>query len=443
MEKRFVEMFLIILFLSSHGSALAKKLVDKALIEREGRVVEQMMTNNDVEGLIEMLATGTFPSKVKIAAYFKDTCETKALGELDRANREFGGWDLGSPCDDRSGIFAIAIWKISTYDMSEEEKVDALIELLEGKGPIVPVLKTYDTIIVNGVTKKKLRVAGPNYDVGMCAEEELEAFNDPSITRRLRKIDNKGIAAYAVWREVRDMPVEQAIARCVEIANHYKEGRTQRYGGIYCLTRFEHRNAVLALDVLAEEGRSEAVRALQHFGSQADAFDRLCNHLLHNRYYVVRLFAVSPVRFVKTESFRAKSLKTLVRALYDPDEQVRRSAVQSLCNYVFPVTEEQVGVIRDDLLLASKHPDAEVRGHISKALERMGWLDMEMPDREAPSIRTDIMPRVIAIGGGLRELTIADLENRAKKAAETGDTEEVKEIFVKLSILDPDNESYR
>lgn len=446
MKKAFIRALLTILLFTGagEGGGIASKVgVDKALVEREGRKIEQMTGENDIEGLIEMLANGTFPSKVRVATYLKDTGDKRALAELERANRELGGWDLRSPCDDRSGIFAIAIWKISTNELSHREKGDTLIELLEGKGPIVPELQIYDTITVNGDTKKLLRVAGPNYHVGVCAEQELDQFDEPSVTTRLRKVDNKGIAAYAVWREVRDMSVEDAIVRCVEITNHYKEGRTQRYGAIHCLERFEHPNAILALDVLAEEGKSEAIRALQHFGSKPDVFDRLCNHLLHNPYYVVRLFAVSPVRFVKTESFRAKSLKTLVTALYDPSEQVRRSAAQSLCNYIFPVNEEQVAVIRDDLLLASKHPDGEVRGQIRKALTRMGWLDSKMPERKTPSIRTDIMPNVIAIGGGIRECMIVDLKGRVKDEERKGETEKVEEIYTKLSILDPQNESYR
>ena len=446
MKKRLIRTFLVGVFLISMSEVIAISSTagpDKAVVEREARQIEYMRARNDIDGLIDILAKGTFPSKVKVAAYLKDAGDTGALPELERANEEFGGWRLETPCDDRSGIFAVAIWKIQTRDLPDAEKIDALIELLEGRGPIVPKVEIYDTVTVNGVTKKRLRPQVPNYDVGICSEQELERLDHPSLAPRLRKIENKGIAAYAVWRQVRDMPAEEAISGCVQIV--HEEGRTQQYGAIHCLKRFEHPNAILALDILAGEGYSEAIRALRHFASRPDVFDRLCNHLLQNPYYVVRLFAVSAVRFTESESLRAKSLETLVRALYDPSEQVRRSAAQSLCNYIYPVTEEQLLVVREELLLGLKHPDAEVRDRMEKALSRVGWLDLDMPQRKAPRIRKDIEAYSYSKGGGLerRKRMIALLEQQAKEALEKGREDQVNEIYRKLSILEPNNQTYR
>jgi len=239
------------------------------------------------------------------------------------------------------------------------------------------------------------------------------------------------------------MPTEAAISRCVEIV--HEEERTHQYGAIHCLERFEHPNAILALDLLADEGYSEAIRALNHFGSRPDVFDRLCNHLLHNPYYVVRLFAVSPIRHIENESIRAKSLKTLVRALYDPSEKVRESVAHSLTNYIFPVTETQLMIIQDDLLNASEHPDAEVRSHINKGLERMGWLDIDNFIVNALEIRTDIKEENYPRGGGpaRKRRMIALLEAQAQETTQKGGNDMANEIYTKLSILEPQNEAYR
>lgn len=443
MKKRLVGTLLIVasFLVWDGGRALASKAgPDRAVVERETRQIEQMRAKNDVDGLIKMLANGTFPSRVKVATYLKDSGRKKALAELERANKEFGGWNLETPCDDRSGVFALAIWKIRTKDAPETEKIDALLELIEGRGPIVPQYPEDDTATDMATY---IRTAAWNYDLGLCAEQELDQFNDPSVTTRLRKSENKGVAAYAVWREVRDMPAEPAIARCVDIVHN--EDRTQKYGAIHCLERFEHPNAVLALDVLAGEGYSEAVRAMDHFASKPDVFERICNHLLNNPYEVVRLFAVSPVRILKSKSLQGESLKTLVRALYDPSEQVRRSAAQSLCNYIYPVTESQLMAVRDDLLLARRHPDAEVQSRIKKALERMGWLNLDMPQGQTPAIRTDIEAHAYSKGGGLerKKRMIALLEVQGKAALEKGDDDEAREIYRKLLILEPEDEAYR
>jgi HEAT repeat protein len=446
MKKLLIRMFLIATCLVgvSNGSTRSSKAgPDKAVVEREIRQIEQMTADNDIDGLIDMLANGTFPSKIKVTTYLKDAGDERALPELERANKELGGWDLRSPCDDRSGIFAIAIWKISTKELPESEKIGALLELIEGSGPIVPEQKTQNIVVVNGEPKQISRSIRPNYFVGLCAEEELEQFDDAEVTARLRKSENKGIAPYAVWREVRDLPTEAAISRCVEIV--HEEGRTQQHGAIHCLERFDHPNAILALDILAGEGYSEAIRALNHFASRPDVFDRLCNHLLHNPYYVVRMFADSPVRYIKNESLRAKSLKTLVRALYDPSEKVRRSVAFHLTNYIYSHNKPQLMIIRDDLLKASEHPDAEVRSYINKALERVGWLDPDVVIEDIPEIRTDIEEQSHPKGSGFdrKERMITLLEAQALESVQKGEDDKANEIYTKLLILDPQNDEYR
>ena len=445
MKIRFAQVFLLVMLLlgKSYGISLASKAgPDKAVVEREALKIEQMTADNDIDGLIEMLADGTFPSKVKVATYLKDAGDERALPELERANRQFGGWDLRSPCDDRSGIFAVAIWKISTKRLSDEGKIDALIELLEGNGPIVPEIEVYDTVVVNGVEQKYLRGIKPNYHVGVCAEAELEQFEDPSITSRLRKIENKGVAAYAVWREVRDMPRDAAIARCVEIA--HEEGRTQQYGAIHCLRRFDHHNAILALDVLAGQGYSEAIQALGHSRSDPDVYRRLCTHLLKNPYNIIRLFAVSPVCYISNNSLRIKSLSTLVRATCDPGEHIRNRAAQSLSNYMYPHTESDLAPLQRDFLFLRKHPDPKVRDHIEKGLKRMGWMDLDIPKGEGPRIREDLEAYLLPKPyGERREHMIATLENIRRRAIEKKDEEFLREIYTKLLILDPDNEQYQ
>jgi hypothetical protein len=444
MKKQLIQICLIVMCFAgvSKGIARASKVgPDKVVVEREARQIKQMTAENDIDGLINMLANGTFPSKVIVATYLKDTGDKRALPELERANRQLGGWDLRSPCDDRSGIFAIAIWKISTNDLSDEEKIDALLELIEGKGPIVPEIEVYDTIVVNGVEQKRLRVIPPNYHVGVCAEEELEHFDDPSVTSRLREIENKGIAPYAVWREVRDMPTDAAISRCVQIA--HEEERTQQYGAIHCLRRFEHNDAVLALDILAGEGYSETILALGHFRSNPDVYRRLCTHLLNNPYNIIRLFAVSPVCYIDNDSLRIKSLATLIRATYDPGEHVRNRAAQSLSNYMYPHTESDLAPFQRELLFLRKHPDTKVKDHIEKGLKRMGWTDLDVPQGEGASLREDLEAHLLPKPYGERRgYMICTLEKLRQRAIEKKDEELLREIYTKLLILDPGNEKY-
>jgi len=441
MKKQLIQICLIVMCFAgvSKGIARASKVgPDKVVVEREALKIEQMTADSDIDGLIDMLADGTFPSKVKVATYLKDAGDERALPELERASRQFGGWDPKTSCADQSGIFAIAIWKISTNDLSDKEKIEALLELLKGNGPIVQDIKMYDTVVVNGVEQKHLRMIPPNYLVGFCAEEELEHFDDPSITSRLRKVENLGVAAYAVWREIRDMPRDAAITRCVQIA--HQEGRV---GAIHCLRRFEHHNAILALDVLAGQGYSEAILALGYSRSDPDVYRRLCTHLLNNPYNIIRLFAASPVCYIDNNSLRVKSLATLIRATYDPGEHVRNRAAQSLSNYMFPVTESDLAPFQRELLFLRKHPDPKVKDLIEKGLKRMDWMDLDLSQGEGPSIREDLDAHLLPKPYGERRgYMISTLEKLRQRAIEKKDEELLREIYTKLLILDPGNEEY-
>ena len=166
-------MVVAVLTMASSACLASKVQPDKALVEQESRKIKQMKADSDIDGLIAMLSNGTFPSRVKAAACLKDMGDKRALPELERANKQYGGWETRVACEDRNGIFAIAIWKILTKDLPEKQKVDALLELIEGKGPIAPKTEGHDTVIVNGVSQNIPRQTRPNYLVGACAEEEL------------------------------------------------------------------------------------------------------------------------------------------------------------------------------------------------------------------------------------------------------------------------------
>jgi HEAT repeat protein len=210
--------------------------------------IEQMAVEDDVNALISVLKTPfkrpvpwmdpvEFASKVAAAELLGEIGDERALPELKQLNRELGS----------SGAFAVAICKILTRHLSEDEQIDALFELLEGKGPAVPAR-----------IDESCKIAR-HHDIGRRVAEELDRFEDPSIVARLRKTDNYAAAIHAVWMEVRDMEMESAIARCMEIAR--AEDGAGQYGAIRCLEEFGE-DAIDALDELAAEGYDEAIRVL-------------------------------------------------------------------------------------------------------------------------------------------------------------------------------------
>lgn len=218
---------------------------------------------------------------------------------------------------------------------------------------------------------------------------------DPAIVKRLRQSENRGAAIPAVWMEVRDMPAEEAIQRCAEIAR--TEGRPQCYGAIHCLEKFGIA-AVDQLDALAADGYRDAIDVLGNWRNDLKVFNRLCWHLLNNRNSHVRTAAVHHVAYVE-RMHRLVSLRTLIRALYDPCPLARRIAASCIRSRAYPINKQCFDQIKDDLLIAARHSDPEVRAPILKALQLLGWDPNEEHVPDPPPIRTDLeaksaLPRV-------------------------------------------------
>lgn len=250
-------------------SAMASRALNKAKIEADAKEVEQMIAAGDVDGLVDMLGRGEFPSKVTAAEHLGDIGYELALSALKGLNKAHGGWVVGEIHEDHSGAFAVAICKILTRNSSTAEQIDALFELLGGKGPAVPESIEPGKMTVNGVLKDVPRRLDSNLFVGRSVAAELEKYDDPAVVVRLRQSTNRGAVETAVWMEVRGMEKEAAIARCVEIAKY--EDWEQRWGAIMCLVRFQ-RDAIEALDELASEGYSDAIEALRKIKGHRPGF---------------------------------------------------------------------------------------------------------------------------------------------------------------------------
>ena len=352
---------------------------DKAKIEAEAKQIQQMVAANDITGLIDMLSGGEFPSKVAAAEHLGRLGDQRALTALKQLNKEHGGWMIREVHEYHSGAFAVAICRILIRDLPEKEQIEALFELLEGRGPAVPEAIEPFRMTVNGVPREIPRRLNNKRDVGKRVAAELDKFDDPSIVSRLRQSENQGVSPHAVWMEVRDMATEDAIARCMEIARD--EGRAQRFGAIICIGKLGP-DSLAALIELAIEGHADAIGVLGHQREDEKVFDLLCWHLTNNTNSFVRLRAVSPVAYVECDLFRLKSLRTLVEALYDPSQNVRRSAARALSNRAYRQNKPYFDRIEDSLLVALKHPDANVREILLKALERLGCerLEEEVPE---------------------------------------------------------------
>jgi hypothetical protein len=382
----------------------ALKFVNLEKVRAEAKEIEQMTAAKDADGLIKMLSSGEFSSKVAAAKWLGEFGDERALPELERLNAVSGGWTMvrrqvlsdGTHVlsfnfeEDHDGAFAVAICRMRTRDRSKEEQVDALLNLVEGKGPAAPNAGDLVGPAVNGVRRDYPQRLDLNSRVGESVAVALERFDDPRIVQRLRKSENQGVALLAVWSEIRSMDVNSAVARCVQIA--IDEGGAQRYGAIHCLSRFGA-GAFNALDRLARDGHAEAVKVLGEHGENPRAFDLLCWHLANNQNASVRAAAVFPVAFVKSPGLQVRSLQVLVGAFYDPDELVRRNAATDLSNRAYKPNKTYFDQVEDLLLIALKHPDANVSGPVRKALERLGCqrLDESVPD--PPAIRTDLGTR--------------------------------------------------
>ena len=428
--------------------SLAQRLMpDRAKIEAEAKQIQELVEAREINGLIQMLSTGEFPSKVTAAEYLAEIGDERALAELENLNKSYGGWVLQEIHEDRSGVFAVAICRILNRNLSEKDQIEALFELLEGRGPAVPESfkdKIVKVSTVNGVVMENVRTLynNLNFNVGKRVAIELDKFDDPLIVPRLRQIENRGVSPHAVWMEVRDMDMESAIARCQQIARD--EGGEQRYGAIHCLKNFGI-DAIEALNQLALEGHGEAITVLGDYKEDEKVFELLCWHLTNNTNYFVRRNAISPVAFVKSDSFRLKSLQTLVKALYDPSERIRKRAASSLSSRAYRNKKFAFDQMEDSLLIALKHPDEEVRQYIRESLERLGCerLDEKVP--EPPPFRTDLEERSkppLTAAQRLKAKT-EPLEKEAVKAMEKGPAEKAVMLYTELLELRPDYEPYQ
>ena len=414
---------------------------NKAKIEAEAKQIQEMVATNYVDGLIDMLSSGEFPSKVGAAEHLGKIGDKSALPELERMNEEHGGWVLTEIHHDKSGAFAVAICKILTKYLPPGKQIEGLFDLLEGKGPAVPKTAEFTTMIVNGTSRKVKRNLGYNFDVGKRVAAELDEFDDSSIVSRLRKSINKGAAIPAVWMEVREMDTEGAIAQCVKIARD--EGGAQRYGAIHCLGKFGE-GFIDALDQLAIEGHREAITVLGYQKEKSKVFELLCWHLINNKNYFVRSEAVHAVSYVRLKEHRVESLKILVAALYDPSKNIRRNAARALKNRAYKQNKQYFDEIEDSLLIALKHPDVNVRENITTALTRLGCtrLDEEVP--KPPEIRTDLeeFSKIPLTAEQRLEAKTEPLEKQAVKALKMGPAEEAIKLYKALLELRPDYEQY-
>ena len=387
--------------------------VDIERIKAEGIAVREMAALGDFDGLMGMLSGGMFPSKVAAAEHLGEIGDERALPVLERLNKMHGSWLFGTKCVsayyDRyegyvgsrtSGAFAVAMCKILTRDLPADEQVEAWFDVLEGRGPVMPsVDQLFELNGAGPVVRAKGRDLSKEFpmqeftsgfDVGRRVAAELSLFDDPSVVARLRQTENKGAAATAVWMEVRDLEIEEGIERCKEIARN--EGGAQQYGAIQCLGRLGG-PAIYALDELALEGYAEAISTFDVFGNNPEVLDILCWHLTNNKNSRVRLKVISPALLEPVHFFRFRHplfTQALITALYDPNEVVRRRAAVLLRNAAYEKGKSQLIEYEEELLIALRHPDEEIRPYIAQALKQLSSERLDEKVADPPEIRIDL-----------------------------------------------------
>jgi hypothetical protein len=382
--------------------------VDIERIKAEARAIREMAAVGDTNGLIEMLSDGMFASKVTAAEHLGEIGDERALPELKKLNNLHGGWLFGTKCvsahyegSRTSGAFAVAICKILTRGLPAEEQIEAWFEVLEGRGPVMPspVDQLFELNGAGPLVKAKGRDLSKEFpmqeftsgfDVGKRVAAELSLFDDASVVARLRQTENKGAAPTAVWMEVRDLEIEEGIERCKEIARNEEDA--QQYGAIQCLGRLGG-PAIYALDELALEGHAEAISTFDVFGNNPEVLDILCWHLTNNKNSRVRLKVISPALLepVHLSRFREPSfIQALTMALYDPNEVVRRRAAVLLRNAAYEKGKSQLIEYEEELLIALRHPDEEIRPYIAEALKQLGTERLDEKVADPPEIRIDL-----------------------------------------------------
>lgn len=400
---------------------------DKAEIEAEAKQIQEMFAAGDVEGLIEILSVGEFAGKVAAAEYLGEIGDERALGELERLNKEYGGWAAREAQHDSSGAFAWAICKILNSGSAEDEQIAAWFDLLEGSGPAVP----------EGI---KERAARYNFDVGRRVAVELDKYDNPSIVSRLRQTENKGAASGAVWMEVREMDTDPAIAYCVEIAR--TEDGAQRYGAILCLGRLGD-DAIDALDELAGEGHGEAIRVLSRYKGNPEVLKLICWHLTDNKNSLVRSMAVE--QFYDGELYnQPEVVPALIEAMYDPNKYIRRNAARALSMAAYRRKTPHLEELEEAMLTALKHADKEVREYAAKALEHLGSERIGDEAAEPPAFRSDLEEQSVPPLTVQQKLAaeVGPLEKEAARLLKMGPAEEAVGKYEELLELAPGHQAY-
>jgi len=351
---------------------------DEAKIEAEAKQIAALAAARDIDGLVKMLSVAEFVNKVAAAEHLAEIGDQRALADLQKLNRSHGGWWIGGEPPDAvedsetSAAFAWAIWSILHRDLTEEEQIAGLFDLLEGKGRAVPEDVMASTVHLN-------------FDVGRRVGRQLEKHDDPAVVARLRRTKNKGAAISAVKMEVRGMDKQAAIDRCVQIA-HDEDG-AGRYGAIQVLGSFGS-DAFDDLDALARQGHSLAITVLgYHKGRSPEALSLICWHLTNNSTYKVRLVAVNQFGTVMD---RPGVVPALIKALYDPQKSIRHNAASSLSLEAYFKKSPHLEELEEAMLIARNHPDEDVRQLAVKALERLGSKRLNEPLVDPPPVRRTI-----------------------------------------------------
>ena len=360
----------------------AIRMLDIEKINAEAKKIREMAAVGDIDGLVAMLSIRVrLRSNVLAAEYLGEIGDERAIKPLLKlqnryvcglrrdGSTKFRNDGYGYVSGMSSGAFPVAICKITTRDLPVEEQIDAWFELLdEYIEPEMDPDKPFLSLGRHGLLDVPINEYGFGcFDLGKRVAAELEKYDDPSIVTRLRKSENKGAAITAVWMEVQDMPFEEAIERCVEIAKN--EPEAQQYGAIKCLGRLEE-VAILALDELASEGHYEAMRALGYLKKNPEVLEIICWHLTYNETYLVRLLAASQFHHRNILQYQEPILlQTLVDALYDSEKSIRRRAASLLRTVAEGKNWSQLLKYEEDLTVALEHFDKEVRRFTAQTLK--------------------------------------------------------------------------
>lgn len=353
------------------------QVFDSDVYRTQGKQLKEAIAVNDTKAVIKMLKKGIAPHKLAAAKYLGEFGNRSALRTLENINLRGGGWARDSKkypgfSHDPSAEYAIAIYKILTRDKSESEQIEALFELLEGRGPAVP----------KQVSQESAKV---NYTIGKRVAQELGKFNRPAVLKRLRQSENLGAAIVAVWLEVGNMETEQAISQCMRIARN--EIPVQRCGAIQCLSKLTPKS-INALDELAIEGFADAVGVLgmEENRELPEVFELLCWHLLKNDYHQVRISAAFAIGGVKRQDFRLKSLQSLVYGMYDRSIYVQAKAAGALYNAASEKNKLYFEQLKESLIAAHiNHPNPLVQDRLTSTFRNLGYPSSKSPTQPCKS----------------------------------------------------------